>query len=120
MSTVLLVAFTALAAFFMIAGGVPKLAGQSAMRESAAHFSIAWERYRLIGLVEVAAAAGIVIGVWVSGLGLAAGLGVVALMAGALMFHLRFGDTLKAMTPALLALAAGTGYVAVQAVRLLG
>jgi hypothetical protein len=34
-----------------------KLAGLPRMRASAAHFGIAWERYRLIGLAELAAAA---------------------------------------------------------------
>ena len=36
-----------------------KLTGQPRMRKSAAHFGIPWPRYRLIGVTELAAAAGI-------------------------------------------------------------
>lgn len=99
---------------------VEKVTGQPAMRESAEHFSIAWSRYRLIGFAELVVAMGIVLGIWFNGLGLAAGLAVVALMLGALGFHVRFRDAAKAMVPALLALAAAGGFVAVQAVAIWG
>ena len=36
-----------------------KLLGHPKMRRSAAHFGIAWRRYRFIGMAELAAAAGI-------------------------------------------------------------
>ena len=49
-----------------------KLAGLPKMRESAAHFGIPWPRYRLIGVAELAAAAGILAGLWWHPLGLAA------------------------------------------------
>ena len=39
-----------------------KLTGQPRMRKSAAHFRIPWPRYRLIGVTELAAAAGILTG----------------------------------------------------------
>jgi uncharacterized membrane protein YphA (DoxX/SURF4 family) len=39
-----------------------KLTGQPKTRKSAAHFGIPWPRYRLIGVAELAAAAGILIG----------------------------------------------------------
>ena len=38
-----------------------KLLGQPKMRQSAKHFGIPWPRYRLIGVAELAAAAGILI-----------------------------------------------------------
>ena len=41
-----------------------KLLGQPKMRQSAEHFGIPWPRYRLIGVAELAAAAGILIGLW--------------------------------------------------------
>src|SRR6201997_5271361 len=41
-----------------------KLTGQPKMRKSAAHFGIPWPRYRLIGVTELAAAAGILTGLW--------------------------------------------------------
>lgn len=42
--------------------GTAKLAGHSKMRDSAARFGIGWQRYRLIGVAELAAAAGVLIG----------------------------------------------------------
>ena len=53
-----------------------KLTGQPKMRKSAAHFGIPWPRYRLIGVAELAAAAGILIGLWWHPLGLAAAAGM--------------------------------------------
>jgi uncharacterized membrane protein YphA (DoxX/SURF4 family) len=67
-----------------------KLTGQPKMRKSAAHFGIPWPRYRLIGVAELAAAAGILIGLWWHPLGLAAAAtwsiaagGAIALATGA-------------------------------------
>ena len=115
-----IVVFGALTAFFMLGGGVGKVTGQPAMRESAQHFAIEWERYRLLGVVEIAAAVGVVAGLWLNGLGLAAGVGVTALMVGAVLFHLRFGDPAKRTVAALVALAASAAYVAFQAVAIWG
>ena len=74
---VALVVFGALTALFMLGGGVAKVTGQPAMRESAQHFAIQWEHYRFLGVVEIAAAVGVVAGLWLNGLGLAAGVGVI-------------------------------------------
>ncbi len=82
-----------------------KLAGQPRMWQSAAHFGIPWPRYRLIGVTELAAAAGILIGLWWHPLGLAAAAGMTLLLAGALISHRRAADSGKEMAPALLALA---------------
>ena len=38
---------------------MPKPVGHPKMRESAARFEIAWDQYRLIGVAELAAAAGV-------------------------------------------------------------
>ncbi len=51
---------------------VGKLTGNPKMRQSAAHFGIPWSRYRLIGVAELAAAAGVVTGLWWHPLGVAA------------------------------------------------
>src|SRR6266545_7643707 len=62
-----------------------KLTGQPRMRQSAAHFGIPWPRYRLIGVAELAAAAGILIGLWWHPLGLAAAAGMALLLLGAII-----------------------------------
>jgi len=62
---------------------VGKLTGNPKMRQSAAHFGIPWSRYRLIGVAELAAAAGVVIGLWWHPLGVAAAAGMALLLIGA-------------------------------------
>jgi uncharacterized membrane protein YphA (DoxX/SURF4 family) len=88
-----------LAAAFAMAGA-SKLAGAGQMRESAAHLGIAYPRYRAIGVLEVAAAAGLLIGLAVAALGAAAAIGLVLLMIGALIFHRRTHDPPAVMAPA--------------------
>ena len=116
---VALVVFGALTAAFMLGGGVGKVTGQPAMRERQ-HFAIQWERYRFLGVVEIAAAVGVVAGLWLNALGLAAGVGVTALMVGATLFHVRFDDPAKRSVAALVAPAASAAYVAFQAAAIWG
>jgi uncharacterized membrane protein YphA (DoxX/SURF4 family) len=82
-----------------------KLLGQPKMRQSAEHFGIPWPRYRLIGAAELAATAGILIGLWWHPLGLAAAAAMALLLLGAVITHRRAADGGKEMAPALLALA---------------
>ena len=70
------------------------------MRKSAAHFGIPWPRYRLIGVAELAAAAGILIGLWWHPLGVAAAAGMALLLLGAIIAHRKAADSVKEMAPA--------------------
>jgi uncharacterized membrane protein YphA (DoxX/SURF4 family) len=90
-----------------------KLLGHPKMRQSAEHFGIGWPRYRLIGVAELAAAAGILIGLWWHPLGLAAAAGMALLLLGALVTHRRAGDSAKEMASALVALAVTVAYLAI-------
>jgi hypothetical protein len=90
-----------------------KLAGHPKMQQSAAHFGIAWRRYRLIGVAELAAAAGILIGLWWHPLGLAAAAGMTLLLLGAIITHRTAADRAKEMAPALLALLLTLAYLAI-------
>jgi hypothetical protein len=90
-----------------------KLLGHPKMRHAAAHFGIPWPRYQLIGLAELAAASGIMIGLRWHPLGIAAAAGMVLLLLGAVLSHRRAADTGKETAPALLALAITTAYLAV-------
>src|SRR6266576_3790 len=91
---------------------VGKLTGQPKMRKSAAHFGIPWPRYRLIGVAELAAAAGILIGLWWHPLGLAAAAGM-ALLLGAIITHRKAADSAKEMAPAWLALLLTLAYLTI-------
>jgi uncharacterized membrane protein YphA (DoxX/SURF4 family) len=90
-----------------------KLTGQPKMRQSAAHFGIPWPRYRLIGVAELAAAAGILIGLWWHPLGVAAAADMALLLLGALITHRRAADRGKEMAPALIGFALTLAYLAI-------
>jgi len=92
-----------------------KLLGHPKMQKSAAHFGIPWRHYRLIGVAELAAAAGVLIGLWWHPLGVAAAAGMVLLLIGALITHRRALDSAKEMAPALLTLAITITYLAIAA-----
>jgi uncharacterized membrane protein YphA (DoxX/SURF4 family) len=90
-----------------------KLTGHPKMRQSAAHFGIPWPRYRLIGAAELAAAAGILIGLWWHPLGVAAAAGMALLLLGAIITHRNAADSVKEMAPALLALLLTLAYLVI-------
>lgn len=94
-----------------------KLAGAPAIRESAAHFGIPWNLYRLISLPELAAAIGVLAGLQVHALGVAAACGMAVLLTAALAAHRKAGDTITAMAPALAAFAVTAAYLAVALTR---
>src|SRR5690349_14798338 len=93
-----------------------KLLGHPKMRQSAEHFSILWPRHRLIGVAELAAAAGVLAGLWWHPLGVAAAAGMILLLIGALITHRRALDSAKEMAPALLSLAITLAYLAVAVI----
>jgi len=93
--------------------GLAKLLSHPQMQKSAAHFGIPWRHYRLLGVAELAAAAGVLAGLWWHPLGVAAAAGMAVLLIGAVITHRRALDSAKEMTPALLALAITISYLAV-------
>jgi len=92
---------------------VGKLTGNPKMRQSAAHFGISWPRYRLIGVAELAAAAGILIGLWWHPLGVAAAAGMAVLLLGAIITHRKAADRVTDMVPALVGLVLTLAYLAI-------
>lgn len=90
-----------------------KLLGNPKMRQAAAHFGIPWNRYRLIGLAELAAAAGVLAGLWWHPLGVAAAAGMVLLLLGAVLTHRQAADSKKEVASAVVALAITVAYLAV-------
>ena len=69
--------------------------------------------YRLIGVAELAAAVGLILGLVWHPIGVAAALGMALLVGGAVMMHLRAGDSLKHMAPALVILLVTVVYLVV-------
>jgi uncharacterized membrane protein YphA (DoxX/SURF4 family) len=107
------ITFSLLLAAICLVPAAGKLTGQPKMRQSARHFGIPWPRYRLIGVAELAAAVGVLAGLWWHPLGLAAAAGMALLLIGAVITHRRAADGGKEMAPVLLALAITIAYLAI-------
>ncbi len=104
------IVLAALTCVLLLVAALSKVTGQQSMRDMAAHLAVPWPRYRAIGYLELAAVAGIVVGLWWAWLGVAAGTGVVLLMVGAVVVHVRAKDPVPAMGPALALLVLAAGY----------
>ncbi|MFF7388962.1 DoxX family protein [Streptomyces scabiei] len=87
--------------------GLAKTAAVPFMRQAAAHLGMSPGHYRVIGALEVAGAAGLLLGLASVPLGVAAAVGLAVLMVAAAVVHLRHGDPhVQALPAAVLALMA--------------
>jgi len=91
---------SALLAIAFIGAGVSKVMKVPAMVTAAETHGFTADGYRNIGLLEVAGAAGLLIGLWWAPLGIAAALGLTLLMAGAVIVHVRAKDKVAETVPA--------------------
>lgn len=89
----LVVAFTAL--------GSAKLAAVPAMQTKAAHVGFSISQYRRIGTLEILAVLGLLVGAFVPVIGALAAAGLLALLGGAVVVHLRNGDGVREIAPAI-------------------
>ncbi|MEV4008105.1 DoxX family protein [Actinomadura sp. NPDC049753] len=99
------ISLSVMLALASLAGGAAKLAGAPPMRRDAQRFGLSLPAYRLIGVSEIAAAAGLLLGLLWWPIGAAASAGLVCLMTGAVTAHRRAGDP-PAKTTGPLAIAA--------------
>jgi hypothetical protein len=90
---VLVVAFTA--------AGAAKLAAVPAMRARAAHVGLSVAAYRRIGSLEILGVLGLLAGALVPVIGALAAAGLLLLLGGAVLAHLRSGDGPRELAPAL-------------------
>jgi hypothetical protein len=90
---ILVVAFAAL--------GSAKLAAVPAMRDKAEHVGFSVAAYRRIGLLEILAVLGLLVGAVIPLIGILAAAGLILLLGGAMIAHLRNGDGLRELAPAL-------------------
>jgi hypothetical protein len=92
-----------LAALLVVAfavAGTAKLAAVPAMRAKAEHVGFSVTAYRRIGLLEVLGVAGLLVGAFVPVVGTLASAGLLMLLVGAVVAHLRNGDGVREITPA--------------------
>ncbi|BCJ69263.1 DoxX family protein [Polymorphospora rubra] len=83
---------TLILALVFLATAVPKLTGQAAMRERMDHLGVSPGLTRLLGVLEIAAIAGLLLGLLWPPLGIAAAIGLALQMVGAVVYHARAKD----------------------------
>ena len=102
---------SAVLALEMAGAGVPKLLQLNAVRRNAEHLGVSVGLHRMIGVAELAAAAGLLVGIEFPALSAVTAVAVFLLMSGAVGYHIKAGDKLSLVLPAvltaLLAVAAG-------------
>ena len=95
------VVLTSLVALAFLATGVAKLIGHPKMVEASEHLGYSIRSFRIIGLLEVMGAIGIMLAPLSLPLSVAAATGLVLLMIGGSIAHLRASDPITLATPAL-------------------
>ncbi|MGW4063460.1 DoxX family protein [Amycolatopsis sp. NPDC004747] len=95
--------------FFLL--GAAKLFALAPMRERATHTGFSVTAYRGIGALEIAGAAGLLLGLTVPVLGALAGAGLLLLLAGALVTHVRNRDGVRDLVPAIVCAVLVAGYL---------
>ena len=83
------------------AAGYAKLAAVPAMRAAAEHVGYSVDAYRRIGALEILGVLGILVGAAVPVFGALAATGLILLLGGAVVVHLRNGDGIRDLAPAL-------------------
>jgi hypothetical protein len=98
-----------LAALFVFAASI-KLLGVAKSLAIRDHLGVSPTQWRMIGALELAGVAGVLIGLAWAPIGIAAAIGLALLSIGAIAFHLRASDRVPDMLPAVIgvALAAAT------------
>ena len=94
----------ALTALLFLSASLLKLTDQPQAREGQAKFGISATNYKRIGLLELLGVVGVLAGLAVPALGVAAGIGLSVVAVGALVNHLRVNDLLPAVMGAVVAM----------------
>jgi hypothetical protein len=82
------------------ATGSAKVAAVPGMRAKAEHVGFSVPAYRRIGFLEVLGVLGLIVGAFVPVIGALAAAGLLLLLAGAIVAHLRNGDGIREIAPA--------------------
>ncbi|MFG3708779.1 DoxX family protein [Micromonospora sp. NPDC047670] len=101
------IVLTLILAAVFLGTAVPKLTGQAQMRERMEHLGVSPGLTRVLGVLELAAVAGLLLGLLWAPLGVAAAVGLALQMVGAVVYHARAKDpAAMTLTPAVFAVAA--------------
>ncbi|MET7695183.1 DoxX family protein [Streptomyces sp. NPDC005483] len=96
------VVLAALLAVGFAAAAIPKILANDEAAANAQHVGFSVGAFRIIGLLEIAGAAGVLIGLLWAPLGVAAAAGLFLVSIGGLASHLRVKDRPKAAAPVVL------------------
>jgi len=110
---ILSIVLTCLLALVFSALGLAGALALPMMREKAAETGFSVMAYRRIGVLQLAGAVGVGLGPAVPLLGGLAGTGLLLLLAGAVVVHLRQGDGVAKLAPALVCAVLVVAYLAV-------
>jgi DoxX-like family len=108
---ILSIALAGAVALIFTALGAAKLFALAPMREAAAESGFSTTAYRRIGILEVAGAAGVALGPVVPLFGGLAGAGLLLLLGGAVVTHVRNRDAAAKLAPAVLCAVLVAGYL---------
>jgi len=95
--------------------GAPKVVQLSAVRASAEHLGVGVALDRTIGVAQMAAAAGLLLGIAFPALSVVTGAAVCLLMCGAIGYHIKAHDKIMAMLPAVVTAAVAVVIVVLAA-----
>jgi|SRR6267378_447288 hypothetical protein len=95
------ITLSVLVALVFVANGVAKLLGHPKMIEASTHLGYSVRAFRIIGLLEVFGALGILLVPFCVPLSVAAAIGLVLLTLGGFVVHLRASDPIRLAAPAL-------------------
>jgi hypothetical protein len=109
MNTTYVLAGVLVVAFGLL--GSAKLAAVPAMRARAEHVGYSVGAYRRIGVLEILAVLGILVGAAVPAIGALAATGLILLLGGAMVIHLRNGDGIRELAPSLVLGAVAVAFV---------
>ncbi|MGW0189012.1 DoxX family protein [Streptomyces sp. NPDC003362] len=112
------VAFSALLTLVFSGAGSAKLSGSQKMVDQLAHLGVGPALMRFIGTAQLLGAAGLLVGLWVGPLGVAAAIGLAVLMTGAVIYHVRAGDSFKDTSGAVIVLVLSLITLTLRAVTL--
>src|SRR5687768_13618049 len=109
---IVLTVLSVLLAVLFVLLGVGKVLALPRMRELAEHAGFSVAAYRGIGALELAGAAGLLLGLTVPVLGSSAGAGLLQLLAGAVITHVRNRGEVREIAPALVCTVLVAAYLA--------
>ena len=99
--TVTLVITATLLGLVAAATGLGKISKQAALVETLSQVGVRENQVPMLGALEVAGAIGLLVGIWVTPIGIAAAIGLACYFLGAVIAHLRKGHGVQEFAPAL-------------------